>query len=115
MLQKKIIGILGIWLLVSAILLQSAQSNVINLIIVGIVSAIAGLTFTVKKTFEGWIGAVLGLWLIISAFIPSLENVPCRYCNIFATGVVLIIIGFSRAKEKVDSTKFYEDNSQFHQ
>lgn len=100
MVQKKIIGALGVWSLVSAIILQSAAANTTNLIIVGIISAISGLTLTVKKSIEGWIGAVLGLWLIISAFIPSLENIPCKYCNTFTAGIVFILIGFVKSKKE---------------
>ena len=114
MVQKKIIGTLGIWLLVSAMLLQSAAANTANLIIVGIISAISGLTLTVKKSIEGWIGAVLGIWLIISAFIPSLEIIPCKYCNAFIIGAVFIVIGFAKIKEHEDLIKPFNYNNKIH-
>jgi len=102
MLQKKIIGMLGIWLFLSAIVLQATMSNIINFLIVGIISAISGFTLTVKRTVEGWTGAILGLWLIISAFIASIETVPCKYCNAFIIGIIFIVIGFARFNKEED-------------
>ena len=114
MVQKKIIGTLGIWLLLSAMLLQSTAANITNLIIVGIISAISGLTLTVKKSFEGWLGAAIGLWLIISAFIPSLENIPCKYCNAFITGIIFIITGFGKSKEGKDLITPHDYHNNIH-
>ncbi len=114
MLQKKIIGTLGIWLLVSSVLFQSIQANITNLIIVGIISAISGLTLTVKKSIEGWIGAVLGIWLIISAFIPSLEIIPCKYCNAFISGIIFILIGFVKSKEEEDLITPHDYHNNIH-
>ncbi len=114
MIQKKIIGVIGIWLLVSAILLQSDTANTMNLIIVGIISAISGFTLTLEKSIESWIGAALGLWLIISAFIPSLENVPYKYCNAFAVGIIFILVGFVKTKEDEDLITPYNYNNKVH-
>ncbi len=99
MVQKKIIGILGIWLMFSAILLQTDKASIINFLIVGIISAIAGFTLAVKKRGEGWTGAIFGLWLIISAFIPIIETLPCKYCNNFLIGTIFIVIGLSKLKK----------------
>ncbi len=114
MIQKKILGMLGIWLLVSAMLLQSASANTTNLIFVGVISAISGLTLTLKKSFESWIGAALGLWLIISAFIPSLGNVPCKYCNTFISGIIFILIGFVKSKEGKDLVTPHDYHNNIH-
>ena len=114
MVRKKIIGTLGIWLLVSAILLQSAAANTTNLIIVGVISAISGLTLTLKKSFESWIGTALGLWLIISAFIPSLEIIPCKYCNSFIAGMIFIVIGFTKFKKEEDLLTPYDYHNKIH-
>jgi uncharacterized membrane protein YfcA len=114
MLQKKIMGMLGVWLLVSVIVLQSTKSDITNLIIVGVITTISGLTLTLKKYIESWIGAILGLWLIISAFIPSIQNVPCKYYNVIIIGIIFILIGFVRHKGKIDSINQYKHSSQFH-
>jgi len=114
MVQKIIIGTLGIWLLVSAILLQSATANAINILAVGIISAISGFTLTVKKTFEGWTGAILGLWLIISAFISSIEITPCKYCNAFIIGVIFIVIGFAKIRKDEDPITSYDYHNKYH-
>ena len=114
MIQKKILGTLGVWLLVSAMLMQSGPANTTNLIIVGVISAISGLTLTLKKSFESWIGAALGLWLIIAAFIPSIGNVPSKYYNAFALGIVFMIIGFVKEKEDEDLITPYNYQNKIH-
>jgi len=114
MVQKKIIEILGIWLMISAILLQAAEANIINFLIVGIISAIAGFTLTVKKRGEGWTGAILGLWLIISAFIPLIETLPCKYCNNFLIGTIFIVIGLSKFNKEEDLLTPYDYNNKIH-
>ena len=114
MVQKKIIGTLGIWLMLSSLLLAASSANIINLIIIGIFSAISGLTLTVKKSIEGWTGAILGLWLIISAFIPSIETIPCKYCNAFIIGAIFIVIGFAKIKGHEDLIKPFDYNNKIH-
>lgn len=114
MVQKKIIGALGIWLLISAIILRSMDTEIINILIVGVIATISGLTLTAKKTFPGWIGAVLGLWLIVSAFIPSTETIPCKYCNTFLIGAIFIVIGIIKFKKEVNLTKPYNYNNKMH-
>ena len=93
MVQKKIIGILGILLILSALILQDDKANDITFLIVGIISAIAGLTLSVKKQSEGWTVAILGLWLIVSAFIPFIDVFPCKYCNDLLIGTIFFAIG----------------------
>ena len=114
MVQKKIIATLGIWLLISAILFQTDSANVINLIIVGVISAISGFTLSVKKSFEGWTAAIIGLWLIISAFIPSIENIPCKYCNSFIAGIIYLLIGFAKFKNEEDIMTPYDYHNKIH-
>ena len=114
MIQKKILGTLGVWLLVSAMLMQSGPANTTNLIIVGVISAISGLTLTVKKSIEGWTGALLGLWLIISAFIPSIQTIPYKYCNAFIIGAIFIVIGFAKIKGHEDLIKPFGYNNKVH-
>ncbi|MFA3781605.1 hypothetical protein ABRY23_00910 [Melioribacteraceae bacterium 4301-Me] len=109
MIQKKIIGILGVWVIVSTILLRSTEANTLNIIVIGVISAISGMTLTLKKSFESWVGAILGLWLIISAFIPSLERVPCKYCNAFAIGITFVVIGFIKFRKKEDPFEPYDN------
>ncbi len=94
------LGLLGIWLLLSTILFHFHEAGIINFIVVGIISAVAGFTLSAKKTFEGWVGAVLGIWLIFSAFIPSIGTIPSNYYNAFITGLLFILIGFVTLENK---------------
>ena len=110
MVQKIIIRALGIWLILSTIFLRTSNAYVLNFLAVGIIAAISGLTLTVKKTIEGWTGAVLGIWLIISAFIPVFEATPCKYCNAIIIGAIFIVIGFAKIKEEESVTLFADDS-----
>ena len=114
MVQKKIIGLLGIWLIISIFIFQAANENLLNLLFSGILSAISGLTLTVKKTVKGWISGSLGLWLIISAFTPFITKIPWRYINSSIIGVLFILIGFVNFEKEIDLAKPYSYDSKVH-
>ncbi len=113
MVQKKIIGLLGIWLLISAFIFQAADKNLLNFLFVGILSTISGLTLTMKNAVKGWISGSLGLWLIISAFIPFIAKIPWRYINSSIIGVLFILMGFINF-EKIEVTKSYKYYNNIH-
>ncbi|HUX61444.1 MAG TPA: hypothetical protein VMV32_09055 [Ignavibacteriaceae bacterium] len=114
MVQKKIIGLLGIWLTLSTFIFHTADGNLLNFLLVGILSAISGLTLTVKKTVKGWISGSIGLWLIISAFIPFIAKIPWRYINSTIIGVLFILIGIVNFEKEIDLTKPYKYDSKIH-
>ena len=114
MVQKKIIGLLGIWLIISAFIFQTAEQNLLNFLFIGVLSAISGLTLTVKKTVRGWISGSLGLWLIISAFTPFIVKIPWRYINSSIIGVLFIFIGLVNFEKEIDLTKPYKYDNKVH-
>ena len=114
MVQKKIIGLLGIWLIISTFIFQATDENLLNFLFVGILSAISGLTLTVKKTVKGWISGSLGLWLIISVFIPFFSKIPWRYINSSIIGVLFILIWLMSFEKEIDLTKPYKFDNKVH-
>ncbi len=114
MIQKKIIGLLGIWLIISAFIFQTADENLLNFLFIGVLSAISGLTLTVKKTVIGWISGSLGLWLIISAFTSFIAKIPWRYINSCITGALFILIGLVNFRKEIDLIKPYKYDNKIH-
>ncbi len=110
MVQKKIIGLLGIWLIMSTFILNTADKNLLNFLFIGILTSISGFTLTVKKTVKGWISGSLGLWLIISAYIPFITKIPWRYINSSIIGILFILIGLVNFEKKFDGT----DSDKYH-
>ncbi|HKJ31805.1 MAG TPA: hypothetical protein VKA34_08250 [Balneolales bacterium] len=89
-----IIGIIGLWLIVSALIgftpLFILWSNIIS----GAIIAIAGFTFIKNKPEFGWIAGILGIWIFISAFIPGLHTAPGLLWNGILAGAIVAIDGF---------------------
>jgi hypothetical protein len=47
------------------------------------------------KGWQGWLSAIVGLWLIISAFIPGLHLGSGVYANNLICGILGMIAGFA--------------------
>lgn len=89
-----IIGILGLWIIVSALLVFTPQVILWSNLVSGIVIAFAGFSFIEEKKEYGWIAGVVGLWIFISAFIPDLLAGPGLSLNGIVAGAVVAIDGF---------------------
>ncbi len=72
--QDWINTLLGIWLIIAGFIpsiTTNRGASFWNYIIVGIIVLILAV-WVAKSRWPEWINAILGIWLIISAFIPSL-------------------------------------------
>lgn len=67
-------GALAIWLGVSAFLGFSATGNILNAVTVGSFVAGAGFALAQDSRLQGRIAAILGIWLILAALLPSLQT-----------------------------------------
>ncbi|HBY19312.1 MAG TPA: hypothetical protein DEH00_09120 [Candidatus Marinimicrobia bacterium] len=45
--------------------------------------------------WQAWVNVILGLWLVVSGFIPSLQ----ANWNMIIAGIVIAILGFTVSKE----------------
>jgi len=61
----------------------------------GAVIAIAGFSFAKEKPENGWIAGILGIWILISGFIPGLQIAPGLLWNGIIAGAIVAIDGFS--------------------
>lgn len=94
MLQNLSIGILGVWLFISGFLGYSFSGNMYNYLIVGILSAVLSLSILSDESKKGWVGGFVGMWLIITAFIPTLTTGIGNIINAVVCGIILMVIGF---------------------
>ena len=69
-----------------------------NDLIIGIVVAYIGYTIVKIKSLQGWISVVMGLWLIISVFIPALLSGAGYIWNDLLSGILIMIAGFGALK-----------------
>jgi len=70
------------------------MGNLWNDLIVGVIVGIAGFTMIKEKSWQGWTAGILGIWLIIAAFIPSLQAHAGNMWNCIIVGVLLMVAGF---------------------
>lgn len=89
-----IIGIVGLWLIISALIgftpLFILWSNILS----GAIIAITGFSFIKQKPELGWVAGILGIWILISAFFPGLHTAPGLLWNGILVGAVVAIDGF---------------------
>ena len=84
--QSYISFFLGIWLVLSGIIVQ--LQGAVNLIVIGIATAILG--FWGFKNWCRWINGIIGLWIFLSG---GMFNLTISWNFIFP-GIVLIVLGF---------------------
>ena len=89
-----IIGILGLWIIVSALLFFTPPFIQWSNVICGAVIAFLGFSLINEKKEYGWIAGIMGLWLFISAFIPDLLTGSGLSLNGIVAGVIIAIDGF---------------------
>lgn len=95
MLRGWIIGILGVWLFILPFFAEyPAFSAWWNTFLVGIVIVGIGLSMVNIKHWQGWISVWLGLWLILSSFLPILHHGTGFYINNIICGIIGMIAGF---------------------
>ena len=66
---------IGAWLMASPLFISVSGAAFTNVLIVGGIIALAGLTQLIwKNTLPSWISAVAAVWLLVSAFIFSADT-----------------------------------------
>lgn len=95
--QAWTIGILGLWLIAASFLKFGPVGILLDNLIVGIIVGIVGfLVVKIKvSSWQGWTAGILGIWLIVASFIPSLRTYTPNLWNDLITGVLVAIAGFA--------------------
>jgi hypothetical protein len=86
---------LGVWLFGSSSVLQFTDPPAVqNFMVVGSLVIITELfTFYTLRVYEEWVNVVLGIWLIVSAWVLDISS-PAARTNAIIVGVLLLAIAF---------------------
>ncbi len=95
--------ILGIWLIIAGFIpsiTASKGASLWNDLIVGIIVLILA-AWVAKSRWPEWINVILGIWLIIAAFIPSIvASKSGNMWNDIIVGILIVIFGIWAALMK---------------
>ncbi len=90
--------ILSIWLIVASFIpaiTGSKAANLADFLIVGLVILIAGIFMLKTSKVAGWIELIVGIWLVISAFIPPIiGSKGGALANGLIFGIIALIFAF---------------------
>jgi hypothetical protein len=101
--KGRIIGCLGLLLMAAGIMGVGRHGNIWNDLIIGVIVALLGFA-QARLAPRGLVSGIVGLWLIISSFIPGLRvGAGARWNNVTA-GVILAIAGFATPRTVTKST-----------
>jgi hypothetical protein len=90
-----VIGVLGIWMVITPFLGFAMLGNAWNDWAVGVVCAVLGFAMTGSRAWQGWLAGIVGVWLFVAGFIPGLRSYAGLYWNDILVGIAFIIFGFS--------------------
>ena len=100
-----IIAIVSLWIILSALIGFTPMFILWSNLISGAIIAIAGFSFAKERPGFGWIAGILGLWILVSGFIPGLQTAPGLLWNGIIVGAVTAIDGFSSLGSTETSTQ----------
>ncbi len=89
-----IIGIVGLWILISAFLNVGHEFILWSNLIAGVLVSGFGFALVSEKPSLGWTAGILGLWLIAAAFIPGLHEGVGLLWNGIIAGLIIAYDGF---------------------
>lgn len=90
-----IIGILGIWLIITPFLQFSTLANSWIDWIVGVVVAIFAFTMTREQPAQGWSAGLASIWLFIAGFIFGMVSGVGVWWNDILVGLFFMLTGFT--------------------
>ncbi len=102
------LGILGLWIALSAFLQFGHQGDLWNDLLVGTVVLILGITLAAQVTWSAWTVGVLGGWLIVAAFLPTLHSGSAILWNnliigLGVAGVAAVSVGGKSQKKHTEA------------
>jgi len=71
--QDWTIGILGLWLMLSAFLQFDSKENLCNNMLVGCLVSLVNFSSKKQPEWQSWIYLLIGLWIMMAALTPSLK------------------------------------------
>ncbi len=92
-----VVGILGIWMIISPFLGFGAMGYAWIDWVVGVICAILGFASVGARPWQGWLTGIVGVWLFIAGFIPGLHQGAGVYWNDILVGIAFVILGLAMA------------------
>jgi hypothetical protein len=93
-----VILILSIWLIIASFIpgiVGSKGANLADFLIVGLIVLILGALMIKTSKIGGWIELLVGIWLVISAFIPGITGSKAgAMVNGLIFGIIALIFAF---------------------
>lgn len=88
-----IVGVLGLWMILTPFLGFGPLGYAWNDWAVGVITTLVGFSLPVGG--QRWVAVVFGIWLFISGFIGGLLATPGVWWNNIIVGVLFAIAGFA--------------------
>ncbi|NPV88186.1 SPW repeat protein [Coprothermobacteraceae bacterium] len=95
-----IVSLVGVWYLVSPWIVKTAIGAMWNSIVVGILSATCAYYYSPEKSWQRWLGILLGIWVVIAAFIDPLKTGPGYMWNNVLVGMLIVVAGLAAISPK---------------
>jgi hypothetical protein len=92
--KSEIIGLVGLWLIGSAFVLQG-NLIVYNNWLAGLVAGNIAIGMAGERKWERPVAAAAAIWLVISGFVPSVQSGTNLLMNQIGVGVILVISAVS--------------------
>ncbi len=88
-------GLLGVWVIASAFLLTPGTAFFYNNLFVGLAATNTAIALAGNRKWERPAASAAAIWLVISAFVPSMLSGQAMVVNQVAVGAVLALSAIS--------------------
>jgi hypothetical protein len=93
--KSEVFGLLGVWVIGSAFVLPPGTAFFYNNLFVGLVAGNVALAMAGNRKWERPAASAAAIWLVISAFVPSVLSGTALYVNQVGVGAVLALSAIS--------------------
>jgi hypothetical protein len=95
-----IMVVLGLWFVASAYLSLGVHGQELSNVFVGLVVAVVGFSMMHGRSMMiGWLAGWFGIWMIVSAFIPTLVEGNGLQINNVVFGLLIALTGFEATRK----------------
>jgi len=91
--QSAAIAVIGIWTIIVPFFGGTRAFYIWENFSAGIVISLLGFSLSNSMMLRGFLGIVIGFWLLVSSYVPSLQVDSGRYWNDITTGIIAALIG----------------------
>jgi hypothetical protein len=89
--KSAVVGLAGVWMLVSAFVVPPGNAQVYNNWLVGLIVTNVALSMSSQRLWERPLATAAGVWLFICGFVPSMLQGRAALENALAMGALLVV------------------------